>query len=387
MLAAAIRERAKPLAAAQNAYKQNVVMVNTLMTSVLTSNLPVLHETPPDWADFEQALESAKSGALDWVNNVMARLLSVPDTVRDYDAIVRQLLESADTQAAALVADPTDTAAREILIRNLDDLLSEITLVRSFVEGALGEVRKFKDTLPGLAQNLETISEKAARDAKADEEKIQKLQQDIDRLHRDIDSLTSAIIALGIVDGIAITIGLVATIALWPVGAAVWFVLAPAVVVATTFIALDAKEIEADKAQIAADQKIISGLTADVSALHILAQNFQQMSDKATALETNLAQILAEWQKLEDDVKAAVGDIQAAITDTHKPDYRAVEADLAAARQEWNAAMTQAGALHLDLNVNPAQLQLGMSASEVQAALGKQEAVPLIAYYNQVAAA
>lgn len=385
MLAAAIRERATPLAVAQNTYKQNVVLVNTLMTSVLTSNLPALHETPKDWGEFAQALENAKSGALEWVNGVMARLLSVPDTVRGYNGVVQQLLTSASTQAEALIANPTDTAAREILLQNLDDMLSQITLVRTFVEGALDHVRKFKDTLPALAQNLIGLSQKAIADAKADEKKIQELQSDIDQLQNDIQELTKAIVALGIVDGLTITLGVVATIAAWPLGASVWFVLGPAVIVATTMIALDAARIKADKEKIAQDQQRITGLTADVATLHVLAQNFQQMANKATSLETNLSQILAEWQKLEDDVKAAIGNLQAAITDAHKPDYQAVKTDIDDAKEEWDAAMAQAGALHLDLNVNPAQLELGMSESEVREALGKKEAVPLIEYYNQLA--
>ncbi len=386
MLATAIRERAKPLAAAQNTYKQNVVLVNTLMTSVLTSNLPALRETPKDWGEFAQALENAKSGALEWVNGVMARLLSVPDTVRGYNGVVQQLLASASTQAEALVANPTNTAARGILLQNLDDMLSQITLVRTFVTGALDHVKKFRDTLPALAQNLIGLSQKAIADAKADEQKIQELQSDIDRLQRDIQELTKTIIALGIVDGLTITLGLVATIGLWPVGPLVWLVLGPVVAVATTIIALDVEQINADKEQITQDQQRITGLTADVSTLHILAQNFQQMANETTKLETNLAQILTEWQKLENAVKAAIGDIQAAITDVHKPDYQAVKTDIDAAQQEWNAAMAQAGALHLDLNVNPAQLELGMSEAEVREALGKREAVPLIEYYNQVAA-
>ncbi len=387
MIALAIHRRAAPLAAAQNNYKKNVVTVNTLMTSVLSSNLPTLNETPPDWQEFSQALEQAKSGALNWVNNVMARLLAVPGEVRNYRSLINQILASASTQAAALVADPTNTMAREILLRNLDDLLSQLTLVRKFIEGALGQVQKFKDDLPPLAASLKTIADRSIAAAQADQGKIESLQNDINQLQQHIHDLTASIVALSIVDGIALIIGVVATIAAWPAGALVWFVLAPAVAVATTFIALDAEKIKADKAAISRDQERMSGLTADVSTLTLLAHNFETMTQQAEALETNLAAILAEWQTLENDMNAAVSETQAAITDTHKPDYAAVKRDLEKAQEEWDAAVAQAGALHLDLQVNPAQLKLGMSQEAVQEALAKKQPVPIITYYNQVGTA
>src|SRR5690606_11488651 len=101
-LAHAIRSNAKSLAAAQNTYKQNVVAVNTVMTSVLTSTLPALHQNPPDWNDFVAAFEQANGDALNWVNNVMARLLNVPHEVIGYNDVISQVLQDAKTQAQNL---------------------------------------------------------------------------------------------------------------------------------------------------------------------------------------------------------------------------------------------------------------------------------------------
>ena len=45
----------------------------------------------------------------------------------------------------------------------------------TFISGALTAVKNFKDELPTLAANLQTIATKSAADAKADQAQIDKL--------------------------------------------------------------------------------------------------------------------------------------------------------------------------------------------------------------------
>lgn len=383
-LAKAFNKNAVSLAVAQTSYKQNVVAVNTLVTSVLTSKLPTLNQNPPDWNEFVSAYEKADAGALTWVNNVMARLLNVPDEVRSYNSIITQLLADAKSQGEILVKDPGNKTALGILNTDLDNINSQMSLVVTFITGALNAIKGFKDVLPTMATNLQTIADDSTKAANADQAQIDKLNQDIDNLHAEIKSLTAAIVALGIADGIALTLGVVATIAAFPEGALVWFVLGPAIAVASTYIAIDGLKIKADNAAIKADEAQITGLTADVSTLHILSKNFASMSAQTVEIETNLQAILVEWQSLETDVNAAVTDIKTAITDASSANFGNVVTELDDAITEWAAAYKQAGDLHLDLNVNNAQLTVGMSSADVQATAAKGSTVNIITYYNEV---
>jgi len=383
-LAKAFNKNAVSLAVAQTSYKQNVVAVNTLVTSVLTSKLPTLNQNPPDWNEFVSVYEKADAGALTWVNNVMARLLNVPDEVRSYNSIITQLLADAKSQGETLVKDPGNKTALGILNTDLDNINSQMSLVVTFITGALNAIKGFKDVLPTMATNLQTIADDSTKAANADQAQIDKLNQDIDNLHAEIKSLTAAIVALGIADGIALTLGVVATIAAFPEGALVWFVLGPAIAVASTYIAIDGLKIKADNAAIKADEAQITGLTADVSTLHILSKNFASMSAQTVEIETNLQAILVEWQSLETDVNAAVTDIKTAITDASSANFGNVVTELDDAITEWAAAYKQAGDLHLDLNVNNAQLTVGMSSADVQAAAAKGSTVNIITYYNEV---
>lgn len=162
-LAQAIRKNSLSLAVKQTTYKQNVVAVNTLVTSVLTSSLPTLNQNPPDWANFVSAYEKANSQSLNWANTVMARLLDVPDNVRNYNDSITQTLANAKTQAQALVTNPSDKTALPTLNADLNNLTSQLGLITTFISGALTALTDFKDVLPTLATELQTIANDCKR--------------------------------------------------------------------------------------------------------------------------------------------------------------------------------------------------------------------------------
>jgi len=383
-LANAFSKNTLSLAVEQSAYKTNVIAVNTLITSVLSSTLPTLNTNPPDWNEFVAAYEKADADALNWVNNVMARLLNVPDEVRSYNPTINLLLNDAKTQAQKLVKNPSDPIALSTLKTDLNNVNSQFSLVVTFIAGALTAIQEFKDILPNLATELQTIATKSSSDAKADEAEIVKLQADIQAFNDEIKSLTASLVALGIADAAALSLGTLATIAAWPEGALVWLVLGPIVAVATTYIAIDGEKIVADKKAIVDDQNKITGITADVATLHILATNYAAMATQTDEIEANLKAILAEWQILESDVNLAITDIKDALSDTATPDFGKVVLDLDDAITEWAATYKQAGDLNITLNVNDAQYTVGMTSAEVKTATDNGKTTDIIKYYNQV---
>ena len=364
-LANAFSKNTLSLAVEQNAYKTNVIAVNTLITSVLSSKLPTLNTNPPDWNDFVSAYEKADADALTWVNNVMGRLLNVPDDVRSYNPTINLLLNDAKTQAQTLIKNPNNKIALSTLKTDLSNVSNKFNLFVAFISGALTAIQQFKDILPDMATELQTIANKSSADAKADQAEIAKIQSDIDKLHDEIKRLTAALVALGIADAVALTLGTVATIAAWPEGALVWLVLGPIVAVATTYISIDGEKIVADKKAIEQDEAQITGLTADVATLHILSKNYSAMATQTDEIEANLKAILAEWQVLENDVNLAITDIKDAITDTSTADFGKVALDLDDAIAEWAATYKQAVDLNITLNVNDAPLTVGMSEADV----------------------
>ncbi|WNZ54692.1 enterotoxin (HBL) [Microbulbifer sp. MKSA007] len=383
-LAKAFKKSAEPIRDTQITYKQNVVAINTLVTSVLSSSLPTLNQNPPDWSDFVTAYTQSNADALDWVNNVLARLLDVPGEVQSYNSVISQLLQDALSQANILKNDPSNSSALQILKNDLNSITSQLGIVSTFISGAIKAIQGFQDKLPDMATQLQSIADNSVKDSQADEKKIADLKQDIKNLQADIKSLTASIVALGIADATAISLGTVASIVAFPEGLLTWFVMGPVAAVASTFIALDAAKIVADQKSIQDKQAEMDLITADVSTLQMLSQSFGQLAEETQQVEDNLQAVLQEWQTLESDVSGAISDIQTAISDEEGANYTAVINDLNGAVAEWNDAYSQAGSLFIELNVNNAELNIGMSSEQVKSAFSTGSTVGVIQYYNNL---
>ena len=380
----ALKSHMKNLGTTSSDYKTNVITVNTYVNNVLSSSLPTVTPQPTDWQDYVTAWETASADALTWVNQCMKRLLSVPADVQSYDSIIEALLNDAITQTNTLIANPNNAAALASLTNDLQQLVGQLNLVETFISGAIKALQNFSDILPQMATQLTTLSNLAASDNQADQQQIASLQTQVTQLQNDITSLTAAIVGLAIADGIALTLGIVASIAAFPVGLVTWFALGPAVAVATTYIALDAKQIEADKASIDQIQGQMSQLTNACAVLATMSTTYATLANGSQTIQTTLQSVLAEWQALSADVATAISDIQTATSDKTANNFAAVLQDLQAALTEWTAADTQAASLALTMNVNNAQLSIGMSQTELQAALASGQTMDLIQYFNNV---
>lgn len=384
LLAHAIKKNTSSLVQAQNNYKSNVITTNTFMTSVLTSQIPNLNYKPKDFPEYLTAFQKANVTALDWSNKVMAKLLTVPDEIVSYNDIIISLLNDAQAQTQTLKTYPNNSIALKILTNDLDTLSTQLSMVTGFISGAITNIEGVKNDLPDMAKELQSIANNAINDEKADKKQIDDLNKAIATLKSDINACTAAIVAAGIATGVSVTLGTIATIVAWPVGAVTWFFVAPVVAASIYVIAIDSIKIKNDKNEIEALQKEITGVTADVSTLSILAQNFTDMADQATKVQSNLQAVLDEWVILENDVNKAITEIKDSIVEKNEQKFNEILTDLSEATVAWNDAYTQAGALHLDLEVSDSNLELGMSSDEVKAAMASGKVVDIISYYNSL---
>ena len=383
-LTLAIRKHKPLVAQTTSDYQTNVVTVNTYVNNVLSSSLPTVTPQPKDWPDYVTAWEQASSDALTWVNQCMARLLSVPQDVENYNPIISALLADAITQTNTLIANPGNQAALAALTNDLQQIPGQLAVVETFIAGAIQALQNFQDVLPSMATQLQSLSNLAAADNKADQAQIATLQAQVNQLQSDINLLTAAIIGLAIADAIALTLGIVASIVAFPVGLLSWFIFGPIVAVTTTYIALDAEQIVADKAAIDQTQGQMSEITAACAVLATMSTTYGNLATQSQTIQTALQAVLAAWQAMAGDITVAITDAQTAITDATAGNFQSVLADLQSAQTEWQSTDTQAGSLVVNLQVNNAQLQVGMSQDAVGSALQGGQVVNLITYFNSV---
>ena len=387
-LALVIKQRGSAYAAAQKKYKESVVFVNTQMTSVLSSQLPTVTVTPPDWNTYTTAYTQAQGDALDWVNTVLARLLSVPQEVQTYDGAVEAALQDAITQANALISNPSNSLALANLKADLTTVLGTLNLVTVFISGAVTNIQNFSNKLPDLAQQLQSIANKSTKDAGADEAQIAQLTTNVAAWQKEVNNLIGAIVALGLVDVAAAALATLASVVAWPEGAIIGWLFAGVVIgIATYYITIDGIAIKNLQAKIADAANQMNNLTASVATLHLLSQTFTGLANKTVEVEADVKAVLATWQAFEGDIKTAVGQIQAAITKEGSKNFGAIKTEVTDALAEWKKVNKEAGALVLTLTVKQGvQLTVGMTPKDVKSASDNAPSIDIIDYYNEQAA-
>ncbi|MBA5779285.1 HBL/NHE enterotoxin family protein [Stappia sp. F7233] len=383
-IAHALKKRKTLVLDANKTYQQNVLFVSSFCTAVLASKLPALNSYPANWAEIETAYVQANADALSWANDVLARLLATPGEVDDYNATIVATLNAAIANANALVSDPSNASARSALNQNLATLTGTINLILGFVQSAITSVQNFNNTVPDMATQFSTIVQDAIDASNADQTQINQLNADIDNLNQQIKQYW---IEIGAISGAVVveaTLATLATIVAWPYGAVAWLVFGPAILIEAALIALDAKNIVAAKGKIEADQKAITGLTADMAALSALSNQYQDFANQTEEIQTSLQAILAAWQQVEQEVSAAATEIQNAGEGYSSSDWQAVANDLNEALDDWDEAYDLSQALTLNLSGTNAAVSYGMTQRDVQAALNAGTSVPLIQYLNQL---
>ena len=365
-------------------YKENVVAVNTFIVSVLSSSIPPLKKPPSNMAQFAETYTLAQANALKWTNSVAAKLLEIPKDVLESDETIQKLFNDSIVLTKQLIKEPENSSIKSVLMLNLRLIAGTLNTVTMFIEGAVNSISAFRDVMPALAGQLTSIATHAIETEKVDKKKIDQLQQDIDRLNRQITSDSLAIAAAGVVTGGAIIGGLIFTIAAWPIGALSWFALGPVAVAGGVAIGFAAKDIIDCKKKIEQDQKDMDDYTADVATLQILANNFTTLAQQAVKIDNNLRQILGAWKSLELNVTAAVEEIEAAQKSADENFYQDVLADLNAASLEWQSASQKASDLVLDMKMNDATLELGMTQQDVEKAMARGKVIDFVKFCNNI---
>lgn len=81
--------------------------------------------------------------------------------------------------------------------------------------------------------------------------------------------------------------------------------------------------------------------------------------------------------------KDALEAIKASLNNTDNDNFQTVCEDLENAQTEWNNVYMQASLLNIDIYINDAQLEAGMSQSEIESATQNGKTVTIFEYYNR----
>ncbi|MDU1904589.1 MAG: hypothetical protein E6772_07380 [Dysgonomonas sp.] len=362
-------------------YVMNYTEVCNYVSAVNQSKLPVLKKPPTHWNEYEKCLINAKAAAIEWVNEIAARLKALPAELINADEDMLKLFNSAIDQCNYLIKDPTDEHARKKLKKNIDNSLEDIKDLIEKLDSIIKRMSNFRDTLPEQARNLQRIADLAMQDEKVDQKKIKELTEKVNDMNNEISDLTAAIVGLSIAAGIGITLSVIAVAAAGPIGMLTWIFTGAAVATAVTFIAIDAVKIKNLKAEIESLQSSMNDYSADVAALQLTSQTFGELAKKAKAVENNMKYILDIWKALQYDLSSISKEIEKSGEKYKSEDWKAVKSSFEKVIQLWNQFQKEVQLCNLnDMKGNTAKLEPGMSSAEVEKALKNGQDVELIKY-------
>lgn len=373
------------LATSTNNYKENVITVCNYVSAVASSELPTLFHTFPEWDTFTQTYINAKTDALGWTNNVLASLLQTPRDILDYNKAMQIGFSDAISNSDFLIQHPNDKMTREMLTVNLKHLLQLTSSSKSEVALLLTKIQSFASDLPLQAEKLQAIADNAAKEEQVDEDKVNELNADIGRLNDEINSLTTQIVGLGIVDAACITLGITAVAVAGPWGLITWPFLGVAGAVATTFIVLDGIQISNDLDKIKSDQKNINEYTQDAAQLKAFANTFSNLANTAIAIQTNVQQIIEVWTNLENSIQTVIDDLLKSESEMTSENWKSVKSTFELALEDWNLMIKLVGSLNIQINANDAKIEPGMSEEEVKEAMNKGNTMGYLEYINKIA--
>jgi hypothetical protein len=369
-IANAIRIYAPRYFQAQTTYQQNVVNVTTLMTSVYSTQLPVLNNYPSNWADFVSTNSDALQAAQNWATNVLVQLLDVPDDVAANNTNITDTLNDAAGYATTLAQGGYNSVTANALLTDLGVVQKQLNLVSTYIASCESAIQSFQtNDLVTLGGDLQTLTTDFANVVGADTTAIQTLTDDISDLRSDIGTQAEAIIFAGAI--ITATIYIARLTPGWTPLSIVNKLLMAAIAAGAAYsIDLAADNIAADLAKIKNDQQQVTNYNEDVTACQLQANLYTSLGGQVNALGPTLTAILQEWQTLEGEVGDAINDVKAALNETSPTtDFTTVSTDIQNALNEWSAATAQASSLKLPISFNTAMLSPGMTVEQAQQAV------------------
>lgn len=383
-LSEAISQNASTAGAAQLTYQQNVATITAAMLAVSEASIPTLYFPPSNWSGFENTFTEAKANAQQWVNDVLSKLLDVPDDVDNNNSVVTQILTACSNYAKQLEQQP-DSTTIQALNTDLSTLSTQLGLVTTYISSCQSAVSSFNDQLPALVEQLMSLVTDFTNQENVDQAQVNALQTAITQLNGDIAQQEQNIVTEGILAGAALYIGYISG---WtPVGFLVKVLCTATVAAAAYGIDLAANTIASDTAQISSDTQNMNEYTQDAAACMAQVTSFSNLVSQMSAVATSLENVLQQWTTFESEIKTAVAEVSQATQDTSSAQYAAVLTDLQNASNEWTSVDELAVSLQLTLNATEATLQSGMTPQQVQAAVQSAPSQDVISYLNSMPAA
>ena len=334
-------------------------------------------KTPNHYDDYSTKMADVKSYAASMRNLILEKLYHLPSEHSDNLDAFKSYMARAVSIVEDLIEDPEDEIAKKLLRTLFGKTERNINFIITETNKLVSDFGELQTKLEEKAESLCEIAKLMNYDRQADEEMVKKLNKDMDRMRREIDGLTDAIIGLAIADGALITMSVLACIFLGPIGAFTWIPTGAGIIAATTYIVIDSMKISQLKAELEKDSIEVGTYNTAIAALNNYAKKCMEEAEKTRLLKEALQVIIGEWEK----VKAGCADIEAELkhaSDWDSQTWIEVKEELQAAEKKASTLQKQVKELELEMpNVVNKPIPVGLDAEQTKEFVEKVGVTPL----------
>lgn len=322
-------------------YINSVSKVNAYAYAITQQSIPQLSQPTKNYADFTKNFVPAKAHCLEWTGGIFPTMISFPKIIVSQTDKLFNLEESmALAYLKILEKDPQQQDAKIGLNDALTDMQTIIKEQISTANSLLESLNKFSTNIVNDSAILNDIATKALEDVTEDKEKINKLNEHINNLYKDIDTYQTLLTISQIGTCVSIFVGLIGIACCVIPGAqgvGIGLIVIAVVGEAASIVGwiLSQKKIDDDRKFIEADQKEIKDINQDIILLQGINISFENLVESNTQAIEAIKVIINMWQELDNDIEIVKNDLTKVDDDVAKEEYAQARNDLQQADNAW----------------------------------------------------
>lgn len=315
-------------------------VVSAYVYAITNTNMAPLNNAPNWYASYTEAFATAKSHAMLWTNSIIPEMMTVPQTIVNYNALFNAQMSVIEGDLQLLISDPSNQQALTSLTNTLQLMRTNVNAQNAALLQLQADLATFSGNLAPDAQTLQQIATQALQTAGADQATIDALTQQIAQLQSEIQAQQTLLTVSEIGMAVSVFIGCVGIgLALagmpWAGGALIVVgVVGLGASIAGTVIL--SKQIQAEQQVIKNDTQQINSLNQDITYLNSMNLQFEQLVQQNQAAQEAVVTVQQMWANLEDDLQVLIDDLNTGAADASSGDYADALMQMQAAANAWN---------------------------------------------------
>jgi len=361
-------------------YVDSVALICTYVAGVKKMPVPQPDDRFPQTQLFGPIYDKAQQVADDWTLQIMAELQQLPISLSNGFKTLQTTMDSLVEPLSQLAVNPDNIALGFEIANIFNRLQSALTGEIVQIQTLHDRLVQFNASLPNVAGGISYVANGILLEAGLQQAQVDQLKQAIAATHHAIDTATGNIIeGAGRVIG-TLLVGLVGSLLLGPeVG--VLMISGFIVTAGSTYAVLNGVQLvklEAELKQLTADLSVAQKAVLPYLAL---AGSYDALSGRSLAMESQVGQVLAAWTQLTTTLQTLESEFRIMKTDSASDPIKVLISERIEAQFMINGAAAELQQLFFSLVGTDAPITIGMTSTEIQAAIVTE---PTVAFSNYI---